>query len=395
MHIGALIDLGVPEIHLQEQLSKLSVAGEFTLHLSSSKKMGITGTLATVELHAEEDSGPPLRHMSDISELIHAAQYSTNVTTLALGIFQEIAVAEAKVHGTTPDLIHFHEVGATDSIVDIVAAAICLDYLDPDSVYVTTVEMGAGMVKCAHGLMPVPAPATAEILQDIPCSLGGVQGEATTPTGAAILKSIVTDISTPKDFLIQKVGYGIGQKDFEVPNVLRVMIGESAGVAPKSIDTADAYVHEEAIQIECNIDDMSPEAFQPLVQGLFSCGAMDVSLSSIIMKKSRPGQNISVLCSPELKNVLIDYLFENSTTIGVREYAVKKTLLSRENMDIPTSFGSVPVKVARLESGERRWKVEFEAVRNMAEKQDMDYLKFKGIIDSEVEAALKRLFPTL
>jgi uncharacterized protein (TIGR00299 family) protein len=394
MHIGALVDLGVPEMHLQEQLSRLSLADEFTLHLTTGKKMGISGTLATVELHAGEDSHPPLRHLSDIREIIHSAQYSTAVTTLALDIFQEIAVAEAKVHGTTPELIHFHEVGATDSIVDIVAAAICLDYLDLECVCASAVELGAGMVKCAHGLMPVPAPATAEILKDIPCSLGRVQGEATTPTGAAILKTVISETSPPKDFLIHKVGYGIGQKDFEVPNVLRVMLGERVDHALNRSHSTGHYVDEEAIQIECNVDDMSPEAFQPLVEGLFSRGAMDVSLSSVIMKKSRPGHNICVLCSRELKNSLVDYLFENSTTIGLREYPVKKTMLPRENMNISTSFGPVAVKVATLDSGERKWKVEFDEVKALAEKHDMDYLNFKGLIDTEVEAALKRLFVT-
>ena len=362
MHIGALVDLGVPEKYLKEQLARLNLSDEFTLHLKSEKKMGISGTLATVELHTGTDSHPPLRHLSDITEIIDSAQYTANIASTAHNIFREIAVAEAKVHGTTPELIHFHEVGATDSIVDIVAAAICVDYLELDAVYCGTVELGAGMVKCAHGLMPVPAPATAEILQNAPVSFGRVQGEATTPTGAAILKAVVSEFSCPNDFLIQKVAYGIGQKDFEVPNVLRVMMGELVA------NPGHHYDVEDAVQIECNVDDMSPEAFQPLIQGLFALGAMDVSITALIMKKSRPGQMISVMCADALKNTMLDYLFENSTTIGVRMYTVKKAMLPRESIELSTSYGPVHVKVAVLGSGERRWKTEFEEVRALAEK---------------------------
>jgi len=387
MHIGALVDLGVPEDHLRAQLAKLGLSGEFTLHIQPGKKMGITGTLATIELHAQPGSTPPLRHLSDIVKIIESAQFKPKISSLAQDIFRKIAVAEAKVHGTTPELIHFHEVGATDSIVDIVAGSICVEYLELDALYCGPVELGAGMVKCAHGLMPVPAPATAELLNNTPCTFGRVQGEATTPTGAAILKTLVSDFSYPEGFVMHKVAYGIGQKDFEVPNVLRVMLGEL---------TTEAVLHyeeEAAVQIECNVDDMSPEAFQPLINGLFTLGAMDVSITSLIMKKSRPGQMISILCSDALKNTMLDYLFENSTTIGVRMHAVKKAMLPRESIEFSTSFGPVHAKVVVLGSGGRRWKVEFEELKVLAEKNAMDYLKMKRLIDAEVEAAFKKLFP--
>ena len=247
-----MVDLGVPEDYLQEQLAKLSLSDEFSLHFNPGKKMGISGTLATVDLHADAKNSPPLRHLSDIVEIIDSAQYTEEIASTAQEIFRQIAVAEAKVHGTTPERIHFHEVGATDSIVDIVAAAICVNYLELDAIYCGTVELGSGMVKCAHGLMPVPAPATSEILKNAPVSFGRVKGEATTPTGAAILKSVVKEFSSPHDFLIHKIGYGIGQKDFEVPNVLRVILGELV------VNPACHYDEEEAIQIECNVDDMSP-----------------------------------------------------------------------------------------------------------------------------------------
>ena len=390
MHIGALVDLGVPVEYLQERLAQLSLAEEFTLRISTEKKMGIRGTRARVEIHRGAVAN--VRHLSDIVNIVESAAYPQAITKAALAIFGIIADAEAQVHGTTPDKIHFHEVGATDSIVDIVAASICLDYLAVDTVLCRTVELGAGMVKCEHGLMPVPAPATAEILRGVPCTYGGVQGEATTPTGAAILKYAVRSFAASGDFKASKVGYGLGRKNFERPNVLRVMLGESKSADDvfKMHNPESDYIVEQTVQIECNVDDMSPEAFQPLMQGLFALGAMDVCFVPLVMKKSRPGQTISILCSYALQSRLVDYLFENSTTLGIRVFNVEKFSLARELRTINTSFGAVQVKIVQLKSGLRRWKTEFEHVQALAQENCLDYLTIKKLIDTEVAKSLSQ-----
>ena len=211
MHIGAMLDLGVPAEYLKGELARLSMAGEFDLEVTSDSKLGISGTRATVKLHNQPHHH---RHLADIHRIIDDAGYAGAVTERALDIFQHIAAAEAKIHDMDIEEVHFHEVGATDSIADIVAAAICLEHIGADHIFCNAVELGGGMVKCAHGIMPVPAPATAEILRGVPCRYNGVDSEATTPTGAAILKHAVEAFTTPENFSVNTIGYGLGQKDF-------------------------------------------------------------------------------------------------------------------------------------------------------------------------------------
>jgi uncharacterized protein (TIGR00299 family) protein len=382
MHIGALVDLGVPGDYLKNALDKLPLANEFTLVLEPGKKMGITGTKATVQLHS--DAKPPARHLADITALIDEAGYSPAVSDLGKGIFHELAVAEAKIHGTSIDRVHFHEVGATDSIVDIVAAALCIDYLAVDAIHCGTVEVGGGMVKCAHGLMPVPAPATAELLREAPCHYGRVDAETTTPTGAAILKRAVDQFGPPSQFTVAKIGYGIGQKDFAIPNVLRVMLGESA--ASTTLTTIESATN---LEIECNIDDMSAEAFQPLLTELLNRGAVDVFFTPIVMKKSRPATKVTVLTTETTAEDVIEALFNASTTIGVRTHRVEKRMLPRETRQLTTSHGAVQVKIVTLPDGRTRHKVEHDDIMRLAAQSAMDYLPLKALIDAEVAAQLK------
>lgn len=384
MHIGAMVDLGVPAGHLRAQLGKLSLADEFHLELEPGSKMGITGTRATVVLR--DDNQPHARHLSDIKAIIESADYSASIGATALGVFDQIAIAEAHIHGTSIEAVHFHEVGATDSIVDIVAAAICLDYLDVDTVLCGPVELGGGMVKCAHGIMPVPAPATAEILQGVPCHYGRVDQEATTPTGAAILKQVVDRFEVPGNFRISKIGYGIGQKDFAVPNVLRVMLGRDDARAD-----VGHYEVEANVQIECNIDDMSAEAFEPLIDRLLEVGAKDVFLTPVVMKKSRPGTRVSILSGHDDVDRVLEALFACSTTIGARVYEVEKRMLPREVRRVSTSLGEVSVKIVTLSDGSRRWKAEHDDLIELARHLGMDYLTLKERIAPELRAALEHL----
>ena len=225
MNLGALIDLGVDPTYLRKELSKLNISG-FHLGITRDKRKGISGTKATVIIMNQENEKH--RHLSHIEQLVNSSSLSEKVKKDALKIFERVAVAEAKVHEIPVEQVHFHEVGALDSIADIVGAAICLDYLDVDKILSSPVQLGGGTVKCAHGIMPVPAPATAEILLHIPVRKGLVNHEATTPTGAAILAAMVDEFTESLNFPIVKTGYGIGHRDTDVPNVLRVFLCETA-----------------------------------------------------------------------------------------------------------------------------------------------------------------------
>lgn len=382
MHLGALIDVGVPDEHLVSELERLELANEFDLVVEPGKKMGITGTRVTVRLADGIDK--PHRHLATIKGILQRAGYPPRVEELALTMFNMIAVAEAKIHGTSIDAIHFHEVGATDSIVDIAGAAIGIAYLDVDVVFCSPVELGSGMVRCEHGLMPVPAPATAEILTHAPCHYGGVDGEATTPTGAAILATAVDRFESPRDFTPTSIGYGIGQKDFAVPNALRLTLGEL-----RDSETELALETETNIEVECNIDDMTPEAFGPLTESLFSNGAKDVFLTPIVMKKSRPGTKLSLLVDEASLDAVLAELFAGSTTIGARMRQVTKRMLPREEQTVTTSMGDIRVKIVTLPGGSRRWKPEHDDIAAIAQRQRTDYLTTKAALSREVDAMIK------
>lgn len=371
MNIGALVDLGVPLGHLQSNLSRLGLDDHFELKIDRAKKQGISGTRAQVILKQESHHH---RGLGDIKSIIEESTLDAAIKTRAVEMFTELARVEAGIHDVEIDTIHFHEVGAIDAIVDITAAAICLEYLAPDLVVCNGVELGSGMVKCAHGLMPVPAPATAELLRNAPTTRDRVSGEATTPTGATILNHAVTDWEVPDRFVVSSIGYGIGFKDFELPNVLRVSLG----------NIQLGYDLENNVEISCNIDDMSPEAFEPLIEKLFANGAKDVFMSPIYMKRMRPGTKLSVLVSPHDQEQVVSCLMSDSTTIGVRTHRVQKFMLSRKEEHVPTRYGNVRVKVSSLPSGKKRWKSEYSDVLDIAKKQGIEYLTAKDHVDVDV-----------
>ncbi len=367
MNLGAMVDLGVDPAYLRKELAKLNISG-FHLGITRDKRKGISGTKATVIIMNQENEKH--RHLSHIEELVNSSSLSGKVKKNALKIFNRVAVAEAKIHEIPIDEVHFHEVGALDSIADIVGAAICLDYLNVDKIMSSPVQLGGGMVKCAHGLMPVPAPATAEILLNIPVKTGLVNHEATTPTGAAILAAMADEFTTTIDFPIVKTGYGIGHRDTDVPNVLRVFLCETAG------GTEDV-TSEEAVLLESNIDDMNPEHYDHILEQLFRAGARDAWLVPILMKKSRPAATLSVLCKPDDTDAMKDVIFTHSSSIGVREYRVKKDMLRREEISVETGYGPVKVKQSFFKGRLVRSKPEYEDCRMLAEKH--------GLSISEIE----------
>lgn len=360
MNLSALIDLGVPKEHVLNELSKLNLDSEYEIKIERSEKLGITGTRVDVILKNEHcNEHHHHRNLNDIENIINSSLLKDAVKKLSLDIFMKVAEAEAKVHGKTLDEVHFHEVGAVDSIVDIVGAAIALNYLNVDKIMASPVQVGGGFVKCAHGVMPVPAPATVEILKDIPINTGIVSFETTTPTGAAILAANVEKFTSQIDFSIDKIGYGIGHRDLEIPNVLRVYLG----IAEK-----ESELVENQYIIETNIDDMNPELYGYVEDKLFEVGALDVFKTPIIMKKGRPGVKLSVLVDPKTENKVFDIIFEETTSIGVRKYKVEKTMLDREFSKVKTRYGDITIKKAYYKGKLVKCKPEYEECRAIAKE---------------------------
>ncbi|MDD5167410.1 MAG: nickel pincer cofactor biosynthesis protein LarC [Syntrophales bacterium] len=377
MNLGAMIDLGVDRDVLLTELSKLHV-GPYEIRICEDKRKGITGTRVEVAVnHASSHHGShhEARTFRDIVAMIRESDLSDNVKNMSLDIFTRIAEAEGKIHGHPASDVHFHEVGAIDSIVDIVGAAICLEYLKADRIIASPVQVGGGFVKCAHGILPVPAPATVEILRGIPIKSGLIPFETTTPTGAAILAATVQSFTETVNFTPERIGYGIGHRDTEIPNVLRVFLGT---MEDKTLPDADAETAE-AVMIECNIDDMSPELYDVIMELLFAEGAHDVFFTPIIMKKSRPATKISILCDIDQKKAIEEILWRHSSTFGVRSHRVGKAMLKREIVKVETRYGRVSVKKGYLGGRMIKSKPEYEDCKKLAKRKG---LSMKEIYDA-------------
>jgi uncharacterized protein (TIGR00299 family) protein len=363
MNLAAMLDLGVDESLLRAELEKLNLSDEFDLNITPDSKCGIHGTRVDVSL--KERPGQHHHHahrnLSDIRNIISKSTLSDDVKLTSLAIFARLAKAEAHVHNCTIDEIHFHEVGATDAIVDIVGAAICYHALNIDAVHCSSIELGGGFVHCAHGKLPVPAPATVELLHGSPTTGGAVPFETTTPTGAAILAEIVDHFTDTPSLTTEKTAYGIGHRDVEIPNVLRVHLSS----APAQDTTTDALL------LECSIDDMSPEALSYAMERLFEAGASDVNFIPITMKKSRPGIIISVLCPPDRESALKQTLFQETTTLGIKIISVAKTMLERSSSICDTRFGPITIKNAHFGGNVLRSKPEFEECAAIARRENV------------------------
>jgi pyridinium-3,5-bisthiocarboxylic acid mononucleotide nickel chelatase len=377
MNLGAMIDLGVDPDHLREQLRRIEI-GPYEIRVARDQRRGIFGTKLDVLLPSGESApaahGHGHRSFRDIAGLIEKSNFSDGVKSTSLKIFTKIARAEAKIHGHSIDEVHFHEVGAIDSIVDVVGAAICLEVLNVDKILSSPVQVGGGYVKCAHGMLPVPAPATAEILTGIPIRSGMVPFETTTPTGAAILAATAWGFADRVDFTPLKIGYGIGQRDTDVPNVLRVFLGEmeDEGQDP-DVEVKEAWL------MECNIDDMNPELYDGVMERLFEKGALDVYLTPIVMKKSRPAVKISILCDTDRRRGIEEVLWLQTSTFGLRVSRVSKLLLRREVSTVKTKYGELSVKNAYLRGERIKWKLEYEDAKRLARENGVS---IKAIYDS-------------
>lgn len=354
MNLAALVGLGVDFGYLCSELEKLNLSGEFRLEQKNVVKNGIAATKIDVVLLKSQ---PHARSYADIKQILASSNLSEFCKKKATAIFHVIAQAEAKVHAVSIDEVHFHEVGALDSIVDVVGAAVCFEYLSKNfgisRVVSSKIELGGGVVKCDHGYLNVPAPAVCEILKDVPVSLGRANFEMTTPTGAAILKACADEFVSKINFKIEKVAYGAGEKNVpNFANALRAMICE--------VDECQNLVQK---MISTNIDDMDAESFAFACEILRENGALDVSSHSIYMKKGRIGFELNVLCKDEDAKKLKELIFTHTTAIGVREIDVVKTELKRKFVSVETKFGDIRLKI----SGEdEKAKPEFDECKSAA-----------------------------
>lgn len=364
MVLGAFVDMGVSTQWLTEMIRSLSI-GEVEVIAREVKKNGIGAKKITVL----EKAASSARNYRGIIKIIEAATLADRVKNNAIDIFSRIADAEARIHRCEKDDVHFHEVGAVDSIVDVMGAALCLDYLNINTVSASPLPLGSGFVDCAHGKLPVPAPATLEIVKGIPVYGGTSDGELVTPTGAGIIASLSQEFGPMPDMQIDRVGYGSGSREGQgLPNLLRVVVG-------KKIEATTASSHDDVVVVETNIDDMNPELYGYLMEKLFSDGALDVSYTSVLMKKNRPGTKVEVLCPPGKRADIARCLFTETSTIGIRYRLAHRQTLMRSIDQVSTCFGEIQVKCTTDPDGWKHCAPEYEACRKIAIKNNVPLKK--------------------
>jgi len=365
MIVGSLLALGLSLDDLRAGLEKLNVKN-FSVSARKVVKAGVSATKFDVEIGEEHSH----RHLSHIVKIIEGSELSPGVKQRAVAIFRRLAEAEAKVHGTTVEKVHFHEVGAIDAIVDIVGSCIGLELLGVKEIYCSPLNVGSGFVDCAHGTMPVPAPATAELLKDIPIYSNQVSGELVTPTGAAIISTLATGFGPMPAFKIRRIGYGAGSKDFKgTANVVRALQCEFL----ESTRSEGTVAADRVAVLEASIDDMNPQIYGHLMDKLLSSGALDVFASPVQMKKNRPGLLLTVLAPIDLADALASRVFEETTTIGIRYHETERRVLERQVEVVKCEFGDIRVKVSRLNGRLINFAPEYEDCRQAALDKGVPY----------------------
>lgn len=376
MLAGALLELLPHKEAFLQKMNALGIPG-VTVSASESVKCGVTGTHFTVKVgQVEEDDHLHDHHshthsgMGEIRDIVSAMPIPTMVKLDILAVYQEIAQAESHVHGVPVDQVHFHEVGAMDAITDITAVCLLLHELEADRIVASAVHVGSGTVRCAHGVLPVPAPATAEILKDIPIYAGTISGELCTPTGAALLKHFASEFGPMPAMAVSTIGYGMGKKDFPQANCVRALLGmtqEQTG---------------EVLELRCNIDDMTGEALGYALEKLLEQGALDAFTTAIGMKKSRPGTLLTVLCREADKDKMVHLLFRHTTTLGIRETVCRRYTLERRTETVDTKYGPIRKKVS-TGYGVRREKLEYDDLVKAADSNGLS-------LTEAAEAAMSR-----
>ena len=370
MFVAALLDLGLSLAALTAELKKISTL-QFALKATKKTVHSIRATQFQVICGKHE----PPRSWKQIRELIERSKLSAEIKDAGLRIFACLAQAEGKIHGVAVDKVHFHEVGATDSIVDIMAAAIGIRALDIESLHFSPIPLGRGMARSMHGPLPVPGPATLELLKGLPVTGVAIEGETVTPTGAAIIRTLGKDFGAQPSMILEKIGYGTGQKEFtERPNLFRLLLGESRQL----------LAHEEMLVIETNIDDMNPQLYDHVMGCLFAAGARDVFLAPIQMKKNRPATLLSVIAKPQDREKLARIIFRETSTIGIRSHRVQRMILQRASKKVKTRFGQVTVKVVEQPDGSKRTTPEYDELKRIARAKK---LPIKLIYDEILRSA--------
>jgi len=353
MILGALIDSGLDLAEFHKALQGLRLSG-YELQVEKVQKGVIQAT--DVQVRVSDDSTS--RTLADIEAVITESELPERVRQRSISIFQRLVRAEATIHGAKPEEAHLHEVGATDAIVDVVGSLLALDLLGVDKVYASQLPLGHGFVSCAHGLLPLPAPATLELLKGVPVVQLDVEGELVTPTGAAIITGLAEEFGPFPHMMVQSIGYGAGKSEFPFPNLLRVLLGIE--------DRQTSGTMETAVLLETNLDDMNPELYDHVMQALFDAGALDVFLQPFQGKKNRPGVLLSVLCQPRTEHRLSSIIFSETTTLGIRRLRLERLCLDRETVQVDTPYGRVRIKVARLDDGIVNLAPEYEDCRRLA-----------------------------
>ncbi len=375
MILGALIDAGLDLKELDLELRKLKISG-FKLKAEKTEKLGISGTKFKVDVtehHVE-------RHLKDMIEIVDQSDLSDDVKNLSKKIFKELATVEAKIHNKNIEEIHFHEVGGLDSIVDVIGSAIGIEKLGIEGVHSSKVHVGTGFVECEHGTIPVPAPATLELLKEIPIYSKGIKAELVTPTGACILKTLSKSFGIMPEMKMKKIGYGAGSRDLEIPNLLRVYIGET---------NPCEYEEDEVILIETNLDDMSPELLDYTCGMLLKQGVLDVFMTPIFMKKTRLATMLSVLATSDKLEEALSIIFKETTTLGVRIQRLERKKLVREVISVKTKFGEIRVKVSKVGEQIKNIAPEYEDCKEIASRQQ---IPLKDVYDEARGSAQKMLF---
>jgi uncharacterized protein (TIGR00299 family) protein len=360
MLLGALIDLGVSEDALRAELAKLKLPG-CTISTRRVLKQGLSALKLDVPVFTNDryqKTAHLHRGYSEIVEMIRTSGLSDRAKRRASNVFRRLGEAEAKIHGIALEKVHFHEIGAVDSIVDIVGACVAVEALGADEIYASPPRLGSGFVETAHGKFPVPAPATLELLKGVPTQPSNEAVELVTPTGAALLTEFCTQFSQAMPAMsIEKIGYGAGTRDLEkTPNVLRAILGETTASAERDVVSV----------IETNIDDMNPQLFGDVMERLLAAGALDVFMTPVQMKKNRPGTQLTVLCAPGDVDRMVELLLTHTTSFGVRVHEAQRRKLAREIVKVNTRFGEIEVKVGRLAGKIVSRAPEYESCRQAA-----------------------------
>lgn len=364
MFLAALLDAGLEAPALLAELKKISVG-----FYEFKRTHAVRGSLVGTRVEIRDPGGHQARHLSQIEKLIGESSLAAGVKERALKIFRRLAEVEGKLHNQPPEQIHFHEVGALDAIIDITGACAGMELLGISELICSPLNVGGGQVEAAHGSLPVPAPATAELLKGIPVYSSGVEAELVTPTGAAIVSTLASGFGAFPAMKIECIGYGAGEKEIPgQPNVARIFLGEREEAAKARVG---APGDEVVSIIEANLDDMSPQLYGYIAERALAAGALDVTCTPIEMKKNRPGVMVSVLCAPEQGDQLATMLFTETTTLGVRIYQARRKVLERQVVTVATAYGPINVKVGYLDGRVVNAAPEYEDCRRIAEEKQV------------------------